>query len=120
LEIIESSEDKETEETAAKLVAYLLDKYDLSPKTDIYTHQYFKPSKACPFYILPHLDRFIKTVTDYYEQIQAAKKPVVNAPTTPEIKKWYRVQVGAFSVKANAEALAKKLQEQGYKDAYVV
>jgi N-acetylmuramoyl-L-alanine amidase CwlA len=120
LEIIESSEDKETEETAAKLVAYLLDKYDLSPKTDIYTHKYFKPSKVCPYFILPHLDRFVKMVTDFYDDIQAAKKPDVNAPTAPEVKKWYRVQVGAFSVKANAEALAKKLQEQGYKDAYVV
>jgi N-acetylmuramoyl-L-alanine amidase CwlA len=120
LEIIESSEDKETEETAAKLVAYLLDKYDLSPKTDVYTHQYFKPSKACPYYILPHLDRFVKMVTDYYEQIQTSKKPLVNAPTAPEIKKWYRVQVGAFSGKANAEALADKLKKQGYKYAYVV
>jgi N-acetylmuramoyl-L-alanine amidase CwlA len=120
LEIIESCEDKETEETAAKLVAYLLDKYDLSPKTDIYTHQYFKPSKACPYYILPHLDRFVKMVTDFYNDIQAAKKPVVTAPAAPEVKKWYRVQVGAFSVKQNAENLAAKLREQGYKDAYVV
>jgi N-acetylmuramoyl-L-alanine amidase CwlA len=120
LEIIESCEDNETEETAAKLIAYLLDKYDLSPKTDIYTHQYFKPSKSCPYYILPHIDRFVKMVTDFYNEIQATKKPVVTAPAAPEVKKWYRVQVGAFSVKDNAEALAAKLREQGYKDAYVV
>lgn len=36
-------------------------------------------------------------------------------PTTPTTSgKLYRVQVGAFSQKANAEALQKKLKEQGY------
>ena len=34
--------------------------------------------------------------------------------------KLYRVQVGAFAVKANAEALLKKLKAAGYDDAFIV
>ena len=58
IEVIETGEDKETETTAAKLVAYLLDKHGLSPETDVYTHQYFYAAKKCPLYILPHWNAF--------------------------------------------------------------
>lgn len=37
----------------------------------------------------------------------------------PEQKQFYRVQVGAFNDRANAEAMLKKLQEQGY-EAFIV
>lgn len=37
----------------------------------------------------------------------------------PEQKKIYRVQVGAFSVKANAERLSKELKQKGY-DNFIV
>lgn len=33
---------------------------------------------------------------------------------------FYRVQVGAFNIKENAIALQEKLQDQGYKDAFIV
>lgn len=46
-----------------------------------------------------------------------AKK--VETPKEETSKKIYRVQVGAYSVKANAEAMAKKLKADGY-DAIVV
>lgn len=42
---------------------------------------------------------------------------IENKPT--EAKKLYRVQVGAYSVKANAEAMQKKLKAAGY-DAIIV
>jgi len=38
-------------------------------------------------------------------------------PTTP--KKYYRVQLGAFSVKANADAMLKKVKAAGFTDAFV-
>ena len=38
-------------------------------------------------------------------------------PTTP--KKYYRVQLGAFSVKANADAMLKKVKATGFTDAFV-
>lgn len=40
------------------------------------------------------------------------------APQRPDTK-IYRVQVGAYSIKANAEAMAKKLKADGY-DAFIV
>lgn len=67
--------DAESEATTAKLVAYLLGKYDLSPATDIYTHNYFMglPNKIvsgarknCPLYILPHWSEFVEAVKGYY------------------------------------------------------
>lgn len=47
------------------------------------------------------------------------KKLVAPLPSLDEAKKLYRVQVGAYSVKANAEAMVKKLKADGY-DAIVV
>lgn len=42
--------DAESEDTTAKLVAYLLKKHGLSPATDVYTHKYFYAKKTCPVY----------------------------------------------------------------------
>lgn len=36
------------------------------------------------------------------------------------VDKWYRVQVGAFKNKVNAENLLKKLKAEGYADAFIV
>ena len=47
--------------------------------------------------------------------LAAAETPAT--PTTP--KKYYRVQLGAFSVKANADALLKKVKAAGFSDAFV-
>ena len=38
-------------------------------------------------------------------------------PTTP--KKYYRVQLGAYSVKANADAMLKKVKAAGFSDAFI-
>lgn len=37
----------------------------------------------------------------------------------PQTEKWYRVQVGAFRVKANAERLKAELVGKGYTDAFI-
>jgi N-acetylmuramoyl-L-alanine amidase len=39
------------------------------------------------------------------------------APTSP--KKYYRVQLGAFSVKANADAMLKKVKAAGFTDVFI-
>ncbi len=42
------------------------------------------------------------------------------APITPTVpKKYYRVQVGAYSVKANADAMLAKIKAAGFTDAFV-
>lgn len=56
----------ESEDTTAKLAAYLLAKYSLDPNTDLYTHNDFYAKKKCPAYILPHWDKFIAKVKQYY------------------------------------------------------
>jgi len=59
---------------------------------------------------LPHWAAFVEKVKKYLAEIQkqeAASKPA--APT-----KHYRVQVGYYSVKANAEAMQKKLKDAGF------
>lgn len=180
----------ESEDTAAKLAAYLLAKYGLSPDTDLYTHKYFRPTKNCPLYILPHWDEFVSKVKGYYAATRKPPAPksikvgdtvnykgrlygdsyggnpgatvsgtyevtrvitgrkcgvhlgslgwvaesdcvLVNSavpepepeppkpePNPPETGMLYRVQVGAFEVKENAERLAGELKAKGY-PAYV-
>lgn len=55
-----------SEDTTAKLVAYLCAKHGLNPGTDVYAHKYFYPSKNCPTYILPHWSTFLANVKKYY------------------------------------------------------
>ncbi|MBQ7546169.1 MAG: LysM peptidoglycan-binding domain-containing protein [Clostridia bacterium] len=58
-----------SEDTTAKLVAWLCKKHGLDPKTDVYTHKYFYPRKQCPQYILPHWNTFLSTVQKYYNTL---------------------------------------------------
>lgn len=69
--------DCETEHTAAVLSAYLCQKHNLNPVTDIYTHNYWMygldeiktgATKNCPLYILPHWDKFIEAVRKVCDQ----------------------------------------------------
>lgn len=53
------------------------------------------------------------------EFLKLPKKAVTPAPAAPSTGKIYRVQVGAYSVKANAEAMQKKLKAAGF-DANIV
>lgn len=83
---------EESEDTTAKLVAYLLCRYDLSPETDVYTHQFFYPGKNCPAYILPHWPQFLERVKRYVAAIREpdgapapAPKPAPVAPMTVKV-----------------------------------
>ena len=54
------------------------------------------------------------------EFVNADKKAVSPAQTAPEAESTlYCVQVGAFKVKANAEAMQKKLTAAGFADAFI-
>lgn len=44
---------------------------------------------------------------------------VAETPTSTEPEKFYRVQVGAYSVKENAEDVLKRVQAAGFKDAFI-
>lgn len=56
-------------------------------------------------------DRMSMIVADIQKALKPAE-PVNTNPTQPKVI--YRVQVGAFTVKKNADNIAKKLQEKGY------
>ena len=68
-------------------------------------HKYFQPT-ACPG---PWLEAKFPEIAREVNRRLDGEKDV-----------FYRVQLGAFNDKANAERLLKKLQEQGYKDAFIV
>lgn len=109
--------DAETEETVAKLTAYLCKTYGLDPTRDVYTHNYWMYGedkkfsgvrKNCPEYILPHWGEFLARVGLYFS--------AENTPSDDD--KLYKVQLGAFKNKANAEKLEKELKDKGY-DTYI-
>lgn len=133
----------ESEENGARLVAYLLNKYNLTIK-DVYTHNYFisyavynlKPAdkfinnsyKNCPLYILDHWGAFLKKVEGYLSELRPSSSTSVS--TEPENTEdntkvgmdedyLYKVQIGAFSVKENAEKYKEKAVKAGFRGSYI-
>jgi N-acetylmuramoyl-L-alanine amidase CwlA len=125
-------------ENAAKLIAHIFKQYGWTIEKNLFTHNYWtnyketgkcsadldtqtlrkvsntkaNPSgKYCPCYILPQWDKFKILVKKYLDTPEEE--------TVPEKKKLYRVQVGAFSVKSNAEKLCAELRQKGYSDAFI-
>lgn len=124
-----NSTDKKSEENAARLVAALLKKYNLSID-HLYTHTHWlnvrdgktgsvdylntakNPYKTCPLYILPHWSVFKAKVQSYMNSSTSAS-------TNTSAKQRYRVrkswtdaksQIGAFASFENA----KKACKSGY------
>ena len=126
--------DAKARDNAARLAAWLMWFYDL-PIDRLVTHTYWvskaagktfadsdtqccnpiKGEKWCPTYIfgsntvstaLKNWKAFKALVKSYMDKVESE-----NAPA-PEVL--YRVQLGAFKEKANAEALAAKLKKDGY------
>ena len=124
-----------SEDNCAKLVAYLLDKYDMTVEKNLFTHSYWlnyvdgrrgdidtmntmkRNGKNCPVYILPHWDNFKKKVQKELDKIQGK---ATTTETTEEKKTLYRIrkswedaksQLGAYSSLENA----KKACKEGYK-----
>ena len=53
---------------------------------------------------------------DVKKQLTVAQTPVPSANTTTKL---YRVQIGAYSVKTNAEAMLAKAKKAGFTDAFI-
>lgn len=67
-----------------------------------------------------------KVLADYFGMTKVEEKPVekptekpVEKPAEAPTDKWYRVQVGAYRVKANAEAKLKEVKAAGFTDAFI-
>lgn len=118
------SYDTQAEDRGAKLAAWLLYKYDLGIDR-LKTHNDWYSRKYCPQYILPHWATFKATVEKYLNALKNKDKqqtaPAATttpatpaAPSTGTAKKHYRVQVGYYSKRENAEDMQKKLKAAGF------
>lgn len=123
-----------SEDNCAKLVAYLLNKYNMTVEKNLFTHSYWlnyvdgrrgdidtmntmkRDGKNCPAYILPHWDNFKKKVQKELDKIQGK---ATTTETKEEKKSLFRVrktwedaksQIGAYSSLENA----KKACPEGY------
>lgn len=71
-----SAASKKAEDNCARLVAYLLDKFNLSDSA-IYSHNHWYSKKYCPAYILGHWDDFKKKCISY--RAKNTEKPVLDS-----------------------------------------
>ena len=105
------------EANAAWLTAKLLRDYGL--KIGAVKQHYDWSKKNCPNVLRGRKNGwsgFLKAVEKEMQPAAAAK-----APATPASNgTLYRVQIGAYAVKANAEAALKKARAAGFKDAFIV
>ena len=100
--------DEETNQTAAKLCAYLCNRFKLNPSKDIYTHNYFMhkkgdviipgASKNCPYYLLPIWKDFLADVVKY-NTAKTDTRVVTAKITVPVVE---------------ASRLASELQSEGF------
>lgn len=85
-----------------------------SPKSDemqLTVHRWFA-NKSCPGdWLFNRMGELASTVT--------AKLGGNEAPDTSQSNTLYRVQVGAYSVKANADEQLKKVKNAGFTDAFI-
>ncbi|MGN1111490.1 MAG: N-acetylmuramoyl-L-alanine amidase [Oscillospiraceae bacterium] len=123
IEVIGKTE--KAEENAARLAAALLKANGL-PENALYTHTHWLNVKAgktgtreylntlhniyknCPAYILPHWSEFEKQVAQYYAAIPEEAASVI-----------YRIQVGAFAVRENADKFLEKVKAAGFENAFI-
>ena len=99
-----------TYNAAVELFAFLCKEYKLNPMTDIVSHREGNALGIASNHGDPeHLWKAFGLSMDGFRN-DVKKAMSASAPKG----KLYRVQVGAFSIKANAEKLAKELKAKGY------
>ena len=132
-----NDKDKKSEDNCARLAAFLLHKYNLNIN-HLYTHTHWlnvrdgkkgtvdqlnvmnHPYKMCPAYILPHWQTFKNKVQKYLSALSGTKTESINNTnnnSTNNINSsgtLYRVQIGAFKEKTNADKLMANLKSLGY------
>ena len=104
---------------AVELCVYLCKQYNLTEK-DIICHSEghtlgIASNHGDVMHWFPKHGKSMDTFRAAVKAGLAADAPVT--PATP--KKYYRVQLGAFSVKANADAMLGKVKAAGFTDAFV-
>lgn len=114
---------KRTYETAVELFAFLCKQYKLDPLADgvIISHaEGYKRGIASNHGDPEHLWNQLKTgytMDGFRKAVKAAMGCETEKPTAPKVL--YRVQVGAYKYKSNADAQLKKVKAAGF-DTYMV
>lgn len=101
---------------AVELCVYLCKLYNLTEKDIICHSEGYKRGIASNHSDVMHwFPRHGESMDTFRAAVKAglAEKPKPETPTGDD-KKYYRVQVGAFSSKANAESMLKKLKAAGF------
>ena len=119
IEICENKDGNraQAEANAAWLTAKLLRDYGL--KIGAVKQHYDWSKKNCPNVLRGRKNGwsgFLKAVEKEMQPAAAAKAPAPPASNGT----LYRVQVGAYAVKANAEACLKRAKAAGFKDAFII
>ncbi len=109
---------------ATELCAYLCKEYKLDPLADGIIIGHFEGHRrgiasnhGDPNNWFPKHGKSMDTFRADVGKLLVASTPPAQTPTVP--KKLYRVQVGAYSVKANAEAMLARVKAAGFKDAFI-
>ena len=109
---------------AAELCAYLCKQYGLTEK-DVICHSEgyqlgIASNHADVMHWFPKHGKSMDALrTEVKRLLTESETPKPPAPVPTEPNKLYRVQVGAYSVKANADAMLEKVKAAGFKDAFI-
>ena len=104
---------------AAELCAYLCKEYGLTERDVICHSEGYKLGIASNHSDVMHwFPKHGKSMDTFRAEVKRLLS-VAEISASTEPKKLYRVQVGAYSVKENAEDMLKKVQATGFKDAYI-
>jgi len=104
---------------AVELCVYLCKQYALTEKNIICHSEGYKLGIASNHGDVMHwFPKYGKSMDTFRADVKSGLASATPAePTTP--KKYYRVQVGAYSVKANADAMLAKIKAAGFTDAFI-
>jgi len=107
---------------AVELCVYLCKQYGLTDKDIICHSEGYKLGIASNHGDVMHwFPKHGKSMDTFRADVKAGlmttEAPAPVTSTAP--KKYYRVQVGAYSVKANADAMLAKLKAAGFTDAFI-
>lgn len=103
---------------AVELCVYLCKLYGLTEKNIICHSEGYKQGIASNHSDVMHwFPKFGKSMDTFRADVK--KLLTASAPAPGEPNKLYRVQVGAYSVKANAEAMLAKVKAAGFTDAFI-
>lgn len=107
---------------AVELCVYLCKQYGLTEKNIICHSEGYKLGIASNHGDVMHwFPKHGKSMDTFRAAVKvglaATEAPAPVTPTTP--KKYYRVQVGAYSVKSNADAMLAKIKAAGFTDVFL-